>query len=732
MRRRAVTSRRLTAAALLGAAAVAASVRLPVAYAAAVPQRGGYQQATATAKSPPPTPPTPPISPTAPTSPTSPTSPIPSTPAAPRPYPPLARPVFLPALASAASAAVDAGDASAPCDGWIHVQSVGVEPSRAVLIEWGDAGGADGSAGACARPMRVTCSGLLGPGAVWRFPIGGAAGAAGAGGDTAVSGVIVSFNVRTLREIGVAAPGDADADEPVSERLCRAMAQALPASCEGYRAFRGAYDQGEVYAGVPLRYAYGAPLAAHVERACRSGAEKLVRHAAGYNGIVATGGIEELLPIQSYHAHPAVVPDGRTATILHVQNRSANDASVEAWFKPDDVCGLLRLCHSPFMLPPGRSARLDLAGCGAPGEVGAVVLNAADRSPLAVSVDIVGADRLLSYTAVPAEFKAAIDGPALFTPGSPVAFGPLARDPRVADGATVHVHNLDAVRPARVRLTVLDAWGSPEGPPLDRVVCAGGGETVRLPTPAAGVEVGSVRVESVADPVEPDDPRATAVPPPNISAVVALAEAGGSSGGPYGARAAVYTLAPEQQAFRWPSGAGRCGAESGVALIALPAVDGATDRLYVANAVPNAGVTQVAVLLFDQNGLIDGLCRPVTAQQSIALDLASHGLLGSPWRGGALVSAAWWSHSVLDARRVRNVVGLTALVLHRPAAADLGDALTAAVGLPQRPNRDLFVGRIPGTSAIDLGCAWPPPRRDMGSVCGRALDRVYLPWVAGG
>jgi len=650
----------------------------------------------------------------------------PATPtAAPHPFPPLARPVFLPALAYTAGDV--AGDAAgdAACDGWIHVQSAGDEPSRAVLIWWADAH--DGEVG-CVRPAGAMCSGLLGPGSVWRFRVGGAGDGASSAA-SAASAVVLSFNVRSLAQIG-AAPGD---ETLVAEWLCQAAADGLTASCEGYRALREAYDQGGTYAGVPLAFAYGAPLVAHVERGCRSGVEKLARHASGYNGIAASGGVEELLPIQSFRAGPAYGPDARRTTVVHVQNRSVNDASVEAWFKSDDACGQLRLCRRPFMLPPGRSARFDLTGCAAPSSTGSVVVTSAERAPLAVVVDVVGADHLTSDVAVPAEFKASIAGPPLFTPGSPVVFGPLVRT--ALDGGALHVLNLDAARPARLRITVHDPWGSPEGPPIERVICPGGGATVTLPRTAdvdAGAEPGSIRVESVPDaPDVPDAPigSATVEAPPNVSAVVTLRDAVG----PYGMPAASYPLLPEAQAFRWPAGAGKCGSESGVALIALPAVGSDVDRVYIANAVPYLGLTQVAIMLFDQNGRIGGVCRPVAAQQTIALNMTAHGLQGTGWRGGALVSAAWWSHAIIDNRRVvRNVVGLTALVAHRPPDADLGDSMTAAVGIPQRPNRDVHVGRIAGAGPIELGCPWPPPRRDMGSDCRGRPERVWLPRVGVG
>ncbi len=639
-------------------------------------------------------------SPTATSTPSAIPQPTPSTTPPPRPYPPLPRPVFLPALADSS------GDGT--CEAWIHVQSVGDEPSQAVLLTWD--GATDGAACAtCPGPVAVSCSGLLGPGATWSFPASGP----GAG---PTNGVLLSFNVRTLGEIG-AVPGD---ETPVAERMCQAIAAALPLSCDGYRHLRRAYDQGETWAGVPMRLAYGAPLAATVDRGCRSQAEKLLWNAGAYSGLAGTDGPEELLPYQSYRASPVYVGANGLGTVLHIQNRSVDCASVEVLFTPADRCNVVRPCQRPFTVAAGASLELALDTCADAGTTGSVVVNATEL--LAVTVDLRGDDRLLTYAAVPGEVRASLDGPPLFTPGSPVVFGPLA-DTGTGGPASVHVQNLDSSAVARVRLTLLDPWGSPDGLPLETDVCPGGGTTFDLPPAPTGNRLGSARVESLGSGSSED-------PPPNVSAVVTLSDA--ARDGRLGQPAATYRLQPESQAFRWPDGEGRCGAASGAALLALPAIDASTDRLVVANAVPYAGVTQVAVLLFDQNGLVGGLCPALAAQQAREIVLDAHGPAGDVWRGGALVSAAWWSHAVIDARRVRNVVGLTAVVLQRATGSEMADDLAATVGLPLRPNRDLHAGRIPGAAPPDLGCPPAPPGRSLSDDCGRPPTRTYLPLAGTG
>lgn len=620
--------------------------------------------------------------------------------ALPRPYPPLARPVFLPALADSG------GDGT--CDAWIHVQSVGDEPSLAVLLAW-DAAEAGSDCAGCPGPVAVGCSGLLGPGATWSFR-------ADQPDARHTSGILFSFNARAMSDIGV----PAGEETPVAAWLCEALVDALPLSCDGYRRFRRAYDQGEVWAGVPMRLAYGAPMAATVGRNCRSGAEKLVRHSSTYGGLSGTDGPEELLPFQSYRASPIYLGADGLRTVVHIQNRSFDCASVEVLFSPADRCNVVRPCGRPFTLAAGASVELGLDGCGLAGSTGGVQVNATEL--LAITVDLVGEDRRLNYPAVPGEVRASLGGPPLFTPGSPTVFGPLL-DAESGGQASLHVQNLDSRTAARVRLTLLDPWGSPSGLPLETDVCAGGGVTLPLPPPTSGVRLGSARVESLG----PTTPESTL---PNVSAVVTLW--GGIREVPLGRAAATYPLLPESQTFRWPDGEGRCGAASGAALLALPALNAATDQLVVANAVPHAGVTQVAILLFDQNGLVDGLCPALAAQQTREIPLAAHGPSGSSWHGGALVSAAWWSHAVIDARRVRNVVGLTAVVLHRTGGPAVADGLAATVGLPLRPNRDLHVGRIAGGAPSDLGCPPAMPGRSQSEDCGNLPSRTYLPLAGTG
>jgi riboflavin kinase/FMN adenylyltransferase len=75
-----------------------------------------------------------------------------------------------------------------------------------------------------------------------------------------------------------------------------------------------------------------------------------------------------------------------------------------------------------------------------------------------------------------------------------------------------------------------------------------------------------------------------------------------------------YNLLAEGEAFDWDAGRGSGGTTSGSGVIAIPALSkadntsGTTSEIAIANLVPQPGFTDFAVLLFDQNGLVDYVC----------------------------------------------------------------------------------------------------------------------------
>lgn len=623
-----------------------------------------------------------------------------STPA-PLPFPARAEPVFLPALDWRAD--------EPACESEVSVQSVGDEPSKVLLLVWD----ATADCATCPGPSRSVCSGLLAPGTSWAFD-------RAALGARAHSAVAFSFNTRSLDELGL--PGDAT---PAADRLCALLTNGAPGSCEAYRQFRRAYDEGADFAGVPLRFAYGVPVAIAAHRACRGDTDKLRQADAAYTGLTGSGGFEELLPYTSYSVNPAYAGSDGLRTVLFIQNRGLNCASVEVLFRPSDTCQRVRPCGRAFTVTAGSSAELRLTGCGDPSRPGVAVVNATE--PLAILADTLGSDGVATHAAVPAEMRAGPSGPPLFTAGSPEALAPLFLD--AGSRAAVHVGNLSSSLPATVRVSVMDAYGSPVQPPDIAELCPSGAVTVDLRVAdEGGAWYGSLRVENIT----PPDAEGTVA---NLASSVLVRRArvpGAGSAALFG-----YELPPEQQTYRWPDGGGRCGIESGAALVAVPGVgragvSRAGSRLIVANAVPWPGATQASLLFYDQNGFVGGSCQRLAAQEVVALKLDSIGFLAPGFRGNAFISANWWNHAVVAKREVRNVVGLSVLHIQQqgdPAANSYIDQVTAGMGVPLRPNRDLHLARHAPSPARDLGCPRLAPPRDQTTSCGRPTRRLYLPWA---
>ena len=308
-------------------------------------------------------------------------------------------------------------------------------------------------------------------------------------------------------------------------------------------------------------------------------------------------------------------------------------------------------------------------------------------APLAVLVDTVGSDAFTARPAIPAEVRASLDGPPLFTPGSRVVVGPILEVGPPGGRAKVQVQNLSSTATAFVQVTLNDAWGGPVAPPTSASICAGGVGSFELSLANGAGWAGSVRVESLPGPGSEGT-----VDVPNIGAQVQLESADGRIDAT--ASAAAYPLLAETQSFRWPDGQGRCGTESGATLLAVPDVRAEDTSIVLTNVVPAPGVTQAAVLLYDQNGFVGARCQRLAAQQTVVLDVSHLWPLAPTFRGSAFISATWWNHAVIVQGRVRNVVGLTALGVRRagpqlgaPSRGDPvgGDPLTVSVALPLRP-----------------------------------------------
>ncbi len=629
------------------------------------------------------------------------------------PFPPLVHPVHVPVLNYEGHHEL--------CRSWIAVQSIGDEPGKAVLLVWRDA---TDCAPRCSGPLAVECSGLIRPGGSWIFQ-GAALPAA------ARSGIVYSFNARLLSEIGV----DPGFDDVVADLLCETLFFGVKDDCDDFGRFRDAYEQGGEFAGIPLARAYGPALAAEVRRACPGDRSKVMTATSGYAGISGPkfGGFDRVFDVSSYHATLVYGDRDGSHTVVYVQNGGEHCASVEVWVQSLDECRQTRLCDA-FSLAQGTTVVVDAADCVGPEWEGTAWLNSTE--PLAIAVDVIGSDALMTYTAVPAELRYAIDQPPLFSEGSPVAYGPLIYGPNQGWEGRVHVQNLSSGVTARVRAFFLDAAGSPVVRPREAWICPRGTETFGLAVTDGWPDppYGSVRVESWQG-VSADG---KTVEPPNISAVVDLQRNGGARD-----RAApetlVYNLLSEQRSFDWPAGNRRGGTESGVGLIAIPSLLneagqlGVTTELAVANLVPNPGFTNVAILVYDRNGAVDARCRQLRQLEVAYIDAGAWGHLSPGFSGSALISAVGWRHPVPDLPRgaERNLVGLAAVVVQRgghggrPDGELAGDVSGATTGVPVRRAGPGLVSALNDDTAGGLGC--PPLPENVPTATPDLVRPVFLP-----
>ncbi len=600
---------------------------------------------------------------------------------------------------------------------FLHVQNMGNEPTKTILIVWGDPSPCPPQ---CAGPLKIECSGLMKPGSRWSFnpnqiPSGSR------------SGALYSFTARTLREIGV----ELGFDDAVADLMCETLFYGVTGDCDDYRRFRKAYEDGSTFAGIPLNRAWGEPLAVEVARTCLGGtADAQVQVHSSYNAVPGTdlgtwdpvlGGYGYMLP--ALHADPA-----GPRSYVNVQNAGWECAEVEVWFRRQDTCAPAATC-AVFTMPPGESQVVDVTTCPGAGGLGAGWVRSSQR--LAVAVDTVTGGTLMSYAAAPADlsFGGYETDPDL-TPGSDVLYPPLVYGDLEGWSTRIHIQNQSAETEAEAKLYLLDRSGDVITTLVQRI-CPRGSYTFDLSrfNGVPGGWVGAVRVESREWWLPGDPPDF----PPYLAGVVEFVQEDGGSVG----EAAAYRMLTEHDAFDWAYGAGSGGTESGAGLIALPNLrkdsdaTGATAAFAVANLVAKPGFTDYAVFIYDQNGLFDYVCEKLNEKQVEYIDLQTWGYINPGFKGSAVVSAVFWEHDLYDQQGsfVRNLLGLGAAVLTRPAATDAqphplsvvdgpGDSSAASAGIAVK------AGPFDAAFAPCPGLTPPPPRTPV-------TPTRWPPWTPG-
>jgi len=565
------------------------------------------------------------------------------------------------------------------CRSWIEAQNVGDVGSKAIVVVWGEPGFCPPQ---CAGPLKVECSGLLRPGATWNFlgaqiPTG------------AKSGMVFSFNNRQLSDVGL----QLGFDDIIADLMCETLFFGVVGDCDDFRRFKKAFNESLTFAGVPMRLAYGSPLAVEVLRHCPGDVTPGVLVSSKYSGIAGNmlGAYDPVFGGHGYFAPLVYADRAGFNTVLYIQNGGLECSSVELWFKTQDDCLRATICEI-FTLAPGETFQFDASNCVGPDWQGSAWIRTSQ--PMGVVVDIAGRDVLMTYIAKPQQLQYVFGGDPYFRPGSSVAFGPLIYSEYQGWDSGIQVMNMSGITAAKVKVIFSDRGGDVITTLVDWV-CPHGSQTFYLPVIAAlpGLWVGTVRVES-QDFWMPGSP---AVAAPDVQAIATLVKYSDAAR-TQTVEALAYNLLPEIQSFQWQLGPDpeetSCPGPGCVGLIGIPsflkdrAHTGVTTELAIQNVVPKPGFTDFALYIFDQNGLLDFMCEKLNEKQVEYINLANWGYINPGFKGSAVISAVFWEHDVFSGAGgfVNNVVGLAALTIERSGTVqgeDIpGDEAAGSEGFP--------------------------------------------------
>jgi hypothetical protein len=274
------------------------------------------------------------------------------------------------------------------CSAQLTIRNAGSEPAKVALVVWGEAGFC---APRCAGPLKVECSGLLAAGETWVFGEGSAAPLPA--GSTSAN--LYSLSTRTLDELGIE-PGS---DEIAADRLCESLVFDAVGTCDGWRAFEVAFQEGLAWSEVPLARVRGPAISAHIERHCPGSRTPGTTAVASYDAIphaaavapsagagAAAGSYAYWLPtVYSDHA-------GRRS-ILYLQNAGRACTTVQVEF----VDGAVRQACSVFTLEAGETYPFYADDCVGPEFEGYTRVRSVE--PLAIVADIEQGDTLRSHGA---------------------------------------------------------------------------------------------------------------------------------------------------------------------------------------------------------------------------------------------------------------------------------------------------------------------------------------------
>ncbi len=592
--------------------------------------------------------------------------------------------------------------AEGDCESTIAIQNIGDEPGEAAVVFWGERPDGD----ECPGPIDVVCTGLIAPGGSWHV-------ARSEIDAEAQSAMAFSFSAET-------ADTDFAIDPPPSygEWLCEQLTYGAVGDCDEYSEFKAAFDSKGEYAFISLADAQGPPLAVGVSRSCTSSEPPGGPLNSGYSGAGANlfGRFDESIDGYEYHV-PLIYSKGFVKTRLYVQNVGDEPTEAMLHLRHQTDCSHSWTC-APREIEPGQMVSfgpessdepcfpVDFQGSG----------RLVSAEPLAIVAENAFRSSSAAYSAVPRWRDFDARGNELPEAASYVAYSPLAYDHNDGWDVGVQVANLRRSGIARVNVEFLDENGTPVSTLTDEI-CPNGAQTYFLPVEAASdtLRVGSVRVQSLRTVGEPE------LPPAPIASVSYMMQYSDAARGQV-IGAVSLNLAAEAEAFDWPVGADEGGLASGSGVVALPLVakngssDGLSGEISIANVVRAPGATDVALWLFDQNGLVDIACHTLGPGHVEYVDLQDMARLQPGFRGSAIVSAYSWTHEVAieQGNGRRSLVGIAAALVARSGArygdGSAADVAGALLGTP-------LLG-LPATDDAPADPCGPPPDRS---------EPIYLP-----
>ncbi|RIJ99694.1 MAG: hypothetical protein DCC47_22670, partial [Acidobacteria bacterium] len=570
------------------------------------------------------------------------------------------------------------------CRSWIEVQYLGCDPSKAVLITWGEPGFCPPQA---AGPLKVECTGMLVPGSSWnmlgaQIPTG------------SKSGILFKFTAQQLSDVGL--DDDLGFDDVIADLMCEELFFGVVGDADDYRRFKKAYNEGIEFRGIPQDIAAGTGvLAVEVLRHCPGDITPGVEVSSKYNGIagVHLGTFDPIFGGFYYYVPLLYADKAGLNTVMYIQNGGLECSSVEIWFKAQDDCLRARICDI-LTLAPGESFQFDATDCVGPDWQGSAWIRSSE--PMGIAVDIVGRDILMTYIGEPGSYDYLMDpsdpfdNPLRVKNGNQVAYGPLIYSEYQGWDTGIQVMNLDPVTAAKVKVYFYDRSGDIITTLVDWI-CPRGSQTFFLPVvhDLPGSWVGWARAESQ----EWWTPGTKPVTPPDIAGVVTLLKYNDAAR-TNTVEGMAYNMLPEHKAFDWQVGFGGGGLDSGIGTIAIPSLlkdldgQGVTSEIAVANLVTKPGFTDFAIYIYDQNGLLDFVCQKLHDRQVEYIDLATWGYVNEGFKGSAVIRATFWEHEVWDDTGffLRNLVGLGAVSVERTGTRlgeDVpGDEAAASRGIP--------------------------------------------------